>query len=89
MSDVDLQRLERKIDQTLAQTTLTNGRVTALERTVYGSQTHNEPGMRADLREIRQIVMDARAVLRFGKWAVVATPILAFAGAAFAAGAGL
>lgn len=61
------------VDRILVQTTITNGRVGRLDEEVFGHDGHHVPGLKADLDEIRSIVLDGRAVIRAVKWSL---PIL-------------
>lgn len=57
-----------KLDQILKQAILTNGRLSRVEEEVFGDEKHRTPGVLADLRELKQIAYDARAVARAVKW---------------------
>lgn len=89
----DVEAIQATLDAILAEQRVTNGRVTATETAaasigvdLYGDALRGHLGLVTEHREIRGIVLDARAAIRLAKWALpiagVLTPLFAAAGAA-------
>ena len=70
MSRLTAQQRDDLLQQIHEQTTVTNGRVTRLEEEVFGHVEHHTPGVIADVRDLKRVVYDARAVLRGAKWVI-------------------
>lgn len=59
------------LERVLTQTTATNGRVAHLEHAVFGDPPHKVDGLMEQVAELREFVLDGKAVLTFVKWALV------------------
>lgn len=71
----------QKIDEILAQTRKTNGRVSQIEQDLYGDEAHQVTGLKGTVRRLDDAESDRRAVSRaVNRWAVV---IATLAGSSF------
>lgn len=81
----DIRELRREmregLGEVLDEQRKTNGHVATVWRELYGDPARHEPGLKAEHQEIREVVLDARAVVRALKWAVPLTPLLMGVGA--------